>query len=172
MNDFEQLPNNCESESSGRWSVIQETLDTLNIWSVLWEDWGRSLTQTMKDEWKKKETIYRRKPEAVRKLPITVNFLLDTCSIIALPCLAMPTWLFFSPPEDMDDVPIALQFGLPGSFVPLATFVDYDKGRDDMLSNKMILACSQHLTALIAWLFRHLSFSNNVQLDLNITKYY
>ena len=108
MNDFEQLPNNCESESSGRWSVIQETLDTLNIWSVLWEDWGRSLTQTMKDEWKKKETIYRRKPEAVRKLPITVNFLLDTCSIIALPCLAMPTWLFFSPPEYMDDVPIAL----------------------------------------------------------------
>ena len=108
MNDFEQLPNNCESESSGRWSVIQETLDTLNIWSVLWEDWGRSLTQTMKDEWKKKESIYRRKPEAVRKLPITVNFLLDTCSIIALPCLAMPTWLFFSPPEDMDDVPIAL----------------------------------------------------------------
>ena len=86
MNDFEQLPNNWESESSWHWSVTQETLDSLNIWSVLWENWGRSLTQTMKDEWKKQETINRRKPEAVRKLPETVNFLSDTCPIIAFPC--------------------------------------------------------------------------------------
>ena len=89
MNDFEQLPNNWESESSWHWRVTQETLDSLNIWSVLWEDWGRSLTQTMKDEWKKQETINRRKPEAVRKLPETVNFLSDTCPIIALPCLSL-----------------------------------------------------------------------------------
>ena len=134
MNDFEQLPNNWESESSWHWSVTQETLDSLNIWSVLWENWGRSLTQTMKDEWKKQETINRRKPEAVRKLPETVNFLSDTCPIIAFPCPSLDfssrllkTWM-------MCHLHCCwrYQIGLPGSYVPLATFVDYDKGRDDM----------------------------------------
>ena len=105
LNNFQTIANQSPQDAEA-WFKRLWTLWTFDQYYEKTE--GGRLTQTMKDEWKKKETIYRRKPEAVRKLPITVNFLLDTCSIIALPCLAMSTWLFFSPPEDMDDVPIAL----------------------------------------------------------------
>ena len=162
MNDFERFQTivNQSPQDTEAWLKRLWTLWTLDQYYVKTEG-GR-----WHKRWKKKETINRRKPEAVRKLPEAVNFLSDTCPIIALPCPSLD--LSFRLLKTWMTCPLLCcwryQIGLPGSFAPLATFVDYDKGIDDMLSNNMMLACFQRLTALIAWLFRHFSFSNNVQL--------
>ena len=85
MNDFERFQTivNQSPQDTEAWLKRLWTLWTLDQYYVKTEG-GR-----WHKRWKKKETINRRKPEAVRKLPEAVNFLSDTCPIIALPCLSL-----------------------------------------------------------------------------------
>ena len=102
MNDFERFQTivNQSPQDTEAWLKRLWTLWTLDQYYVKTEG-GR-----WHKRWKKKETINRRKPEAVKKIAGNCQLFIRHVSDH---CLTMPvTWLIFSPPEDMDDLPLAL----------------------------------------------------------------